>query len=380
VVQPPRRRVQRLALILLAVALGLTLSVPAALRHVRAAGILLRVVDLPDPTGLTAHVMGAVAEREERLELGHRVLRSRRYTPADPGPPTLLLHGVHPRGIDEPRLQRFARALAAAGLEVHTPELPELIDYDVVPTTMDDIAACARVVGEPRGRPVGAFGISFAGGLLLRAAARADSAGLFDYLVAVGAHHSLRRLATFYAGQPVRGPEGERAPGSPHPYGTRVIIRAHAGAFFDPADADVARHVLGLYLGERYRQAREEMAAMSPAGRALMEQVLDDAQRPEVSARLLRAVEANREALSAVSPAGKLAGLEVPTFLLHGRGDPVIPFVETLWLERELPARARREVLITPVLGHTDFSEKLPLVEYVRVVRFVAGILDAAGD
>jgi pimeloyl-ACP methyl ester carboxylesterase len=178
----------------------------------------------------------------------------------------------------------------------------------------------------------------------------------------------------------VHGPDGEQALGSPHPYGTRVIIRAHAEQFFDPTDAPTARRVLGLYLGERYRQARQEMAAMSPRGRALMEQVLDDAQRHEVSARLLRAVEANREALAAVSPAGQLAGLTVPTFLIHGREDPVIPYVETLWLARELPARARREVLVTPVLGHMDLSDRLPPGEYLRVVRFVAAILDEAGD
>jgi pimeloyl-ACP methyl ester carboxylesterase len=157
-----------------------------------------------------------------------------------------------------------------------------------------------------------------------------------------------------------------------------VIIRAHAEQFFDAADAPTARRALGLYLGERYRRARQEMAAMSPPGRALMEQVLDDTQRQEVSARLLRAVQANRDALAAVSPAGKLTGLTVPTFLIHGREDPVIPYVETLWLGRELPARARREVLVTPVLGHMDLSERLPPGEYVRVVRFVAEILEEA--
>src|SRR5688500_13127999 len=62
-----------------------------------------------------------VAERD--VMLGS--LRARRCG-AREVPAVLLLHGVHADGIDEPRLMRFARLLAGAGVSVTTPEIAAL--------------------------------------------------------------------------------------------------------------------------------------------------------------------------------------------------------------------------------------------------------------
>lgn len=367
---------------LVATALLLTLLLGPGTRYLRAVAVLLAITQAPDPSGLTSLVTGEIAEQVAALTLPHRTLRMRRFAPAgrDDPPRALLLHGVHPAGIDEPRLQAFARALARVGIEVTTPELPELAGYRIVPTTIDDIRACADRLRGPDGAPVGAIGISFAGGLSLLAAADDAGASRFDYVLAVGAHHSLERLATFYAGRPVHGPNGEPAAGKAHPYGARVITYAHAERFFDATDLPHARAALRLYLSERYREARRRMERLTPAGRARMELVLDATRHAELGTLLLDAVARERAALAAVSPAGKLGELDVATYLIHGTADPVIPSIETAWLAQELPARARREVLITPVLGHADLSSSLPASAYARIVRFMARVLAEADD
>ena len=377
---PMRRRRALLAgvvaLLLLAVAL------PPTLRHLRAAGVLLEVVQLEDPTGLTGLVSTEVEESEGSLRVGDRTLRFLRYRPegrASP-PVALLLHGVHPEGIDERRLRAFARAVAGAGVEVVTPELPELARYEIVPSTLEDIRACAHAFAPPDGGRIGAFGISFAGGLLLMAAANGSQPAPLDYVVAVGAHHSLERLSRFYAGKPVKGPGGRSAPGNPHPYGARVIAYAHAEHFFSPADVAIARQAMQHYLGQRYRQARATLESLSPAGRERMAMMLDNDRKGELGKLLLSAVARNREALAEVSPEGQLAGLRVPTFLVHGAADPVIPSIETRWLATEVPSGQLRETLITPVLGHTDFTNTLPLSDYWRILRVMAGILGEAED
>src|SRR5687768_734036 len=98
-----RRRRLRYALLLLVAAVSTPLLAygPSALRAV---AVLGASVDMYDPTGLTKLVSYEVSIGERTLALPHRTLRSRRYAPralAQP-PLTLLLHGVHPRGIDEP--------------------------------------------------------------------------------------------------------------------------------------------------------------------------------------------------------------------------------------------------------------------------------------
>lgn len=377
----PRKLRLGWGLALLAAAL-IALATPAALRHLRAIGLLLTVVGAEDPTGLTATVVHDVRERATRVSASGRELRAREYTAVGIAAPRgiVLLHGVHRLGIAEPHLVRFARALAATGASVLTPELPELLDYRVEPTTIDDIDSVARHHAQRTQGPIGAWGISFAGGLALLAAARPGAEARFDHVVAVGAHADLVRLASYYAGEDVRAPDGSPPAIAPHPYGARVIIHAHADDFVAPEAVDAARSVLRLYLSDRQDDARAAATRLDPATRERLETFLDDRRHEEMGRLLMAQVRAHAAELAPVSPQGQLAGLRVPVFLVHGAEDPVIPAIETLHLAREVPSAALRGALVTPVLRHTEAAKPPPAVEYWKIVRFVASILDEASN
>ena len=73
-----------------------------------------------------------------------------------------MVHGVHHLGIhDEPRLVAFARALSASGIEVLTPELASLADYQVDAHSIDLIGYSARELSQSGNQKVGVLGISF---------------------------------------------------------------------------------------------------------------------------------------------------------------------------------------------------------------------------
>lgn len=375
---PPRRR-PRNAFLLIAALITIAIALaPALSLRVCAARLLLATLETKEGSGLLALHTGAVRTNDERIALPDAsALRSRRYRPAhdDHAPVLALLHGVHPLGIDEPRLERFARALAASGLEVHTPELPELLSLDVDASIVPRIAACVSALRTQAGQhEIGAIGISFTGGLLLMAAATPNGAASLDYVVAIGAHADVRRVARRYAGEPARGPQGERADGPVDPYGARVLIAAFADALFAAEDVATARETLRLYLAEHYPEARALAARLSPAGAARMQAVLapDGRALPAALAELARA---HAPLLAALSPAGHLAGLRVPTLLLHGAADPIVPSTETAWLAREVPEAARERVLITPALRHAEATGEPTLGEQLALVDFVAAIL-----
>lgn len=353
---------------------------PSALRHVRALGLLLGVAGVSDPTGVVQWLAREVQEDVRAVQAGTRSLRARAYRPHVAGRASgvVLLHGVHPRGIDEPHLRSFARDLAATGLDVLTPELPELLDNRVEPSTVDDIAACAQRHARSTGDKVGVWGVSFAGGLALLAATRPDAGRTLSHVVAIGAHHDLARVARYYAGLDVRAPDGSRPTVRPHPYGARVILLAHAASIFSPEGLPGARRALRSYLAGRREAAHREAARLDPATRALVEMLLDDRHRDDVGRLLARAAEEHAAELARVSPVKQLRGLRVPTYLLHGTDDPVIPSLETMHLQREIPAAFLRLALVTPVLRHTEAGPRPPLAEYGKVVRFVAELLDAA--
>jgi dienelactone hydrolase len=380
----PRRERRRLVRGLLAAlaAAGLVLAGARAPSTLRALVVLGASVDMYAGSVATRLVSYDVRVQDQPLALPGRTLRARRYTPVGrTAPPlTLLVHGVHPRGIDEPRLREFARALASVGLEVHTPELPELAAFEARPELAGDLAACAKALrAGAGGRKVGAFGISFAGGLLLVAAAQPGGDAVFDYVVALGAHHDMRRLARYYAGGALLAPDGERRAARPHPYAGRILANAYAPDLFAAEDVGAARQALTLQLAERYRDAAQARAQLSPAGRERLRDVLDGPSS-ELQAMLLHASERRAAALAALSPAGRLGRLRVPVFLLHGQDDPIVPSTESEWLAREVPERALRRVLITPALRHAEGSPAPSARDAMRLVTFVSAVLREAED
>jgi pimeloyl-ACP methyl ester carboxylesterase len=363
---------------LLALAAAIAVYAPSTLRAV---AVLAASVDMYDANVVTALVSYDVRESDAPLVLPMRTLRSRRYAPAGRAraPVTLLLHGVHPRGIDESRLRQFARALATTGLDVHTPQLPELAAFEARPQLVDDIAASAAALQRAsQGRKVGAFGISFAGGLLLVAAARPQGEATFDYVVALGAHHDLRRLARYYAGEGLIAPEGARRAPPPHRYAGRILAHAYASELFAVEDADTARQALKLQLTERYAEATRARARLTAPGEQRLRDVLEGPS-PELRALLLRASERHAAALGSLSPSGRLARLRVPVFLLHGLDDPIVPSSESEWLARELPPDALRRVLLTPALRHAEGSATPAASDTLRLVAFLGAVFREAG-
>ena len=70
--------------------------------------------------------------RDLEVPSRHGTIRARLYRPVRGQSRTLVLTpGVHAEGIDEPRLMKFAGDLAASGAGVLTPELPDLLRYEI---------------------------------------------------------------------------------------------------------------------------------------------------------------------------------------------------------------------------------------------------------
>jgi pimeloyl-ACP methyl ester carboxylesterase len=367
----------------LLIALILVLA-PELKRSVSALVLLARLTGQHALDPLALHLLVPIVEQDIPVRLGATTVRARRYRPAHStarSPGVLLLHGVHARGIDERHLVDFARTLAAGGLDVLTPELPELLAYRLDSRTIEHIRLLAQDHARRTGTSaVGVLGISFAGGLALMAAAEEREPRSIAFVVSVGGHHDLLRLCRYYAGEDVRGPRGEKVAIAPHPYGARVMIREHLDRFVSSEDLELARRALDAYLSDRGAQARRLALGLSPSGQRVMAVLLDTRENEQLALLLGRAVESARPQLMAASPSGHLSKLSVPVFLVHGADDPIIPSIETRFLAAEIPPAWLRQSIITPLLRHTEFPEPPKLSETWELVRFLKGIYEAAGS
>ena len=122
---------------------------------------------------------GAIAERERMITIptARGPMTARVYEPARTSRRvSLLVSGLHPSGIDEPRLKRLARELARSDVTIVTPDIPELTQLDITPAITDTIEQAALWLASRSGLAsasrIGLMGISFSGGLSIVAAGR----------------------------------------------------------------------------------------------------------------------------------------------------------------------------------------------------------------
>ncbi|AKU95395.1 hypothetical protein AKJ09_02059 [Labilithrix luteola] len=376
----PRRRWRRAVLFVVGV-LGILAIVFArdVSHHVRALELLLAfsnpaVKPVVDDAMTTFEVPAGGG-------LPARKVAARLYSPpggsVDGAPAVVLVHGVHRLGIEEPRLQRFARSLAAAGIVVLTPQVDELADYHVAPSSIETVGASVNALRErTRHAQVGLVGTSFGGGIALLAAADPRFADGVSFVVAVGAHDDLERVSRFFVTDSIEQVSGPPKPLLAHEYGAMVLVYSHIEDFFPAEDVPAAREALRLWLWEKRDDAREEEKKLSPESRAKIDRLFATdvaAVRPE----LLAEIERQASRMKDVSPHGRLGGLRARTYLLHGEGDTVIPATETRWLAHDVPPSSLRDVLVSPAIVHVEL-EKPTMLDQLEIVHFMAHVIDEA--
>ena len=377
----PLRRRGRILRIVAVILLPLLFLVRPGYAHLRAATFLMRFTSTDTPTGVAT--FGAYAVDEEDTTLAYPTglpIPARIYRPhgrAD-APGLVLAHGVHYKGIGEPRLQRFARTIASAGVLVMTPELAELADYHIDPRTIDTIGESALDLRKRVHRTsVGVMGLSFAGGLSMLAAADPRYAPAISFVVAVGAHDDLERVSHFFIEDRIPEVGGGSLEMKAHDYGAVVLVYSYVDHFFPQRDVPNARAALRAWLHEDFDGARKTTEAMSAEGKAKMQLVFDH--REDVLGReILGIITEHAGAMKQVSPHGNLGGLRARVYLLHGEGDNVIPPAVTRWLAADAPPGSVQNALVSPAIQHVEMHGEPTAKDKYDLVHFMSQVLDDA--
>jgi dienelactone hydrolase len=361
------------------VLLGGVLSYHFAIVHLRALYVLEKLNDPKAQPRVALLVERGYDESELLLATPAGPMRARLYLPRRPTgkPGIVVVHGVHFDGIDDPRMRAFAAALAGTGVPVLTPHVTALTELRVEPSTIAAIGVSAQELSRRTGRKVGVMALSFAGGLALLAAADPRYAPAIAYVFAVGPQHDLSRVLRFYATDQDPRPDGSVEHLRAHPYGAMILMYTHPEDFFSPAEAPIAKEALRLALDEKEDAAKLVAAGLSDASRAQLESLaVHWNATPELRTALLRSIALHPEEFAAVSPAGKVAKLDVPVYLLHGQADDVIPSAESLWLQHELPPASVRALLLSRAISHVETGGKPTARDQWELVHFLARVLD----
>ena len=278
-------------------------------------------------------------------------------------PGLLVTHGVLDTGKDDPRLVALANELASCGFAVLVPELDGLKSLRLDMDESGDIAAAFRVmlsreeVDETR---AGLFGISFAAGPTLKAAADPSIRQRVRFVVSFGGYYEtvniIRYLTT--GGDQYRG-HRHREP--PEIYARYVFVKNILAHLTVEEDRDVLSGLLDAMEQEAAAGATRwdgEVPAISPdrlteGGRAVAALI-----RNRDPARVRSLVEATeppvRNYLESLSLRTVVPRIQARVLIGHGDTDPLIPSTESLRLAHALPDPSRVHVAILEVVSHVD--------------------------
>jgi len=364
--------------------LGLSFVVRAADLH----GVARRAADLEAEPW---------TEREAAAASARSAIHGRLYEPARTvNRAVVLTSGLHPAGIDEPRLVGLARQLAASGVAVFTPDIAELSHFDITPAITDQIEDSALWLSSQatarRGHAVGLVGISFTGGLSVVAAGRESLRGHVAYVLSFGGHDDLPRVLRYLCTgvepphpREVRLDDGAPVVRPPHDYGVAVMLLGVADRLVPPAQAEPLRVAVRRYLWASHLDRVDK-----PRADAAFAELRELADRlPEPSSTLLRYVN-NRDVVhlgtrllpyiaayggaAALSPS-KSRKPSVPVFLLHGTDDNVIPAVESEYLADDLRGHAPVRLLLSGLISHAEADRPVHTADVMTLAGFWADVL-----
>ena len=387
----PRRLIVAVAVIALAVS-GL-----AARPYIHGLSLVIRAVNLHGFVRQLADLdTVGVTERLVHAPLGHASTRVRVYAPSRTSRQTVLLvSGLHPAGIDEPRLMALARELAKTNVTVVTPEIRELQQFDITPALTDRIEEAAVWLATksgmaPTGR-IGLMGISFSGGLSVVAAGRPSLRNHVLYVLSFGGHDDLPRVLRYLCTGIDAAPGGATAasyttaPRSPHDYGVAIVLLGIADRLVPPDQtaalrAGVRRFLWASSLDQVDKpQAEREFAAVRALAQELPEpsktllEYVNNRDIAHLGPRLLAYIDFYGDA-PALSPS-RSPRPSVPVFLLHGRDDNVIPAVESMHLANSLRGQAPVHLLLTDLISHAEADRPAHLDDVLELAGFWGDLL-----
>lgn len=307
-----------------------------------------------------------------------------------PTPVWVVLHGITRSGRSHPYLVRFARAVASTGHAVLVPEIPEWREIELsTEATVSTVAASVRALESRPGlatEEVGLVGFSFGAPQAIIASTDPALAGRIAGVVAFGGYCSLEESARFqFTGRHELDGRRETLPPDPYArwvvaanYLTRIPEHRNAGSVAE------ALRALAAYTGDNHLLAtdpemepvrRRLAGGLDAAERALFEVIapppgaLPD---PVLGASVAEDLGEVMAAIPGLNPVFCLPRVDVPVRLLHGAGDQLFPYTQTIKLGRVFPPGADVTTTVTGLFAHSSGQQRSsPVKTATEALRFL---------
>ena len=283
-----------------------------------------------------------------------------------------VVHGMSPKGIDDPRIVVLSQALSQAGYRVVVPEIHAIKALQIDARQVQCLAEVLHAIAcTPALSPSGKISVlapSFSGGLSIAAAARPELREQVTAICAIGAFTHVDSVMNYL----LTNQNADQ-------YGMYIVLKkilplvsTHTAVLEKALDAAIADN-LGAdetQLNAQAASLQSYLATLTDHDRQAVQQILDNADYRLQLFELSR--KAMAEEIRQLDIASQIDDLHARVFLLHGQEDKVIPSSQSRLLHRKLKQH-RKDVnlVISPFISHGD--TRFSLMRLYDVVRLVNG-------
>ena len=285
----------------------------------------------------------------------------------------VFIHGMSVLGREDPRVRQLAVALTTTGLQVLVPELSsirnlriERVQPSEVQATLEQLASDKDLVST---RNFALMAVSFSGVFALRAAKSVVLGPRISALCLIGGYYDVERVSDFLV-------TAKRA----DPYGRMLMVRSYFSEVEVENDAfhqHLERCIQNNAKEDEGWNLRSLLDETDADQERLWHLLSDSGQRQRF---LQKVIQAFGDDWSGYRVNLNFVNSKTPVFLLHGRGDRVIPPGESRRLARQMTARGiPNHLCITRFLTHGDSAIRLArLPELYRLLKGFAGFIRGA--
>jgi len=270
----------------------------------------------------------------------------------------VLIPGVVQDGKDDVRLVTLAKTLARLRFAVLIPEITDLRRFHTRARHVRVMTDAFRyLVAQPELAPQGRAGFggfSYGVGIVLLASLEPDIRDKVDYLLGFGGYHDLNSIVTYFTtGYYHDVQAGMLKYRRPHFYLKNVFTISNSVLLNVPADRTQVRYLLKKDI----KDIDQELAKLAPDARALFELVTN--KDPQLVATLIDKLSPRIQTeLHGINPAKRdLSQIKAQVILLHGRGDTMIPYTESIAIAQALP-KDQVTLFLIEGYAHTNVKPK----------------------
>ncbi len=281
----------------------------------------------------------------------------------------VVVHGMSPKGKQDPRVSALCYALCKVGYRVIAPDIDTIKQLTICPSQIEVIANILyEIANDKTITPSGNIGVlapSFSGAMCIAAAALPNIKNQIKAVCAIGAFTEVDSVISYLLSN-----------GTADPYGRFIVLKkivplvcTENGLFQGALDAAIQDNLNAIDFNEFTNAYNRYLSSLVESDRQKIRRLFHDAVYREQLFNTSKNVLSDE--LKALDIVKRIEGLSASVFLLHGLADSVIPCEQSQKLYQELKSlKKKAELVITPFISHGDTQFRLSqLPDMARIVQ-----------